>query len=70
MMTKTQRVTDKLNIAIATISAASKTGHQFIDSLPDSKAKQALLICAQQIDDGVSDAYTQLRAIRKSAEAI
>lgn len=69
-MAKVQRVTDKLNIAISTISAAASVLNSTLEQMPDSEAKRALLIVEEQIDKGMSDAWAALRAIKTAAESI
>lgn len=69
-MAKTQRATDKLNLAISTISAAASVLNSTLEQMPDSEAKRALLIVEEQIDRGVSDAWAALRAIKSAAETI
>lgn len=71
MMAKTQRATDKLNVAISSISSAASVMGDFVEGLAlDSDAKGKLKLLTEQIDTGVSQAYAALRTIRAAAESI
>lgn len=69
-MAKAKRATDKLNLAISSISAAESIVRAVAEGLPAGEARDRLINMAEQIDAGTSDAYEALREIKQAAESI
>jgi len=69
-MAKAQRATDKLNVSLSGISAASSIINSLVSELPDSETKRQITTAAKQIGRGIDEAFAQLRAIKNAAESI
>lgn len=69
-MAKTQRATDRINVAISQVSAAGTLVKSIAGELPNSDSKRQLLALAEQISGGSDEAMKALREIRKAAESI
>lgn len=69
-MPKKRLARDDLNVALGKIAAANAMISALADALLPSEGKLELLDMAKQIDDGVSEAYAALRAIKAAVDVI
>jgi len=67
---KQQRATDRLNVALSKIATAATVMMSLADQLIDSEDKPPVESLSRRIEEGVSEAYAEIAAIRQALEKI